>query len=280
VSSSLRGKLALSEPLGTLLLLVLAVACAALLFVQERATAPRELPSLTLPAAAVQQVLRADAHAARTAPSSPRARALEALLIEHGRLEAQGLEEVQRYQDRRRALAQGYRELVAQSGPTAALRLREKAVLELEAALGLRLSDARGKAVLGSFAAVLAREGASRDGDIVAPHFVVRTLYKARWNILHGLTRDHAFTAVEKRAYYGWQALHAERISIKQRIEALHAYGLAGGEDLEEALGVLLLRQGDSTQAVRALEHAHRAHGGLRLRNALIAARQPAKDAE
>lgn len=280
MKASSRSKLTLSEPLGAMLLLVLAVACAALLFAQDRASAPRELPSLTLPVQAVQRVLHADAQAARAAPSSQRARALAALLIEHGRIEAQGLEEAQRYQDRRSALVQGYRELAAEVGAATALRLREKALLQLEAALALRLREDAAKAVLGSFPAVLAREGASRNGELVAPHFVVRTLYKARWNLLHGLKGDHGFATVEKRAYYGWQALHAERVALAQRIEALHAYGLAGGEDVEEALGVLLLRQGDHAQALRALEHAYRAHGGLRLRNALIAARHSSKDAE
>jgi hypothetical protein len=276
VSSSLRSRLALSEPLATVALLVLAAACAALLFAQERHTTPRELPSLTLPAQPVRRVLQADAAAARAAPSGKRAQALVALLLEHGRAESQGLEDAERYHERRSRLERGYRELVAEAGEPAALRLREKAVLALEAALALELSDAEAKAVLGSFPAVLAREGASRHGELVAPQFVVRTLYKARWNLLHGIAADHRFQAIEKRAYYGWQALHAERLPARRRIEALHAYGLAGGEDVEEALGVLLLREGDSVQASKALQAAYRKHANIRLRNALLVARHAA----
>jgi hypothetical protein len=276
VSSSLRSRLALSEPLATIALLVLAAACAALLFAQERHTRPRELPSLTLPAEPVRRVLEADAQAARAAPGSPRAQALAALLLEHGRAESRGLEDAELYRARRARLELGYRELVAETGEPAALRLREKAVLALEAALALELSDAEAKAVLGSFPAVLAREGASRGGELVAPHFVVRTLYKARWNLLHGIAADHRFQPIEKRAYYGWQALHAERVPALRRIEALHAYGLAGGEDVEEALGVLLLREGDAVQASQALQAAYRKRANIRLRNMLLGARHAA----
>jgi hypothetical protein len=278
--SGLRKKLELAEPLGTVLLLVLAVSCAGLLFAQPRATAARELPSLVLPQAPVQRVLQADARAARRAPNSEKARAVDALFLEHGRLEAEGLEAVERYQQRRKALVDAYRDVVAEVGAEAALRLRERALDKLEAALALRLRDADAKAVLGSFTAVLARERASRDGVIVAPHFVVRTLYKARWNLLHGLPRDHGFADVEKRAYYGWQALHAERVPLLQRIQALHSYGLAGGDDVEEALGVLLMRQGDAAQAARAFEHAYRKNGSLRLRNAWLGAQRAAEAAD
>ena len=120
--------------------------------------------------------------------------------------------------------------------------LRAKAALQLEDALELRLEGKRAKQVIGAFNSLLERERASMDGYLVAPRFVVRTLYKARWNILAGLAPDHAFERIERRAFYGWQALHSETEPLPKRMAALHEYGLAGGDHVEEALGILLFR--------------------------------------
>jgi hypothetical protein len=60
---------------------------------------------------------------------------------------------------------------------------------------------------------------------------------------------------------------------LASRIEALHAYGSAGGVDLEEALGVLLFRMGDYKQSLAALRVAYQKHPNLRLRNYLLSAR-------
>jgi hypothetical protein len=254
-------------------LLLVAMACASVLLLEPRPVVPLELPSLSLPRAPAEAVMRADARAARSVPNNAHAAELEALLWKHGAAEARGYEDIDSYGDRRKSLELGYRALVMEVGETRALCLRAKAVDQLEAALELRLPDPQAKAVLGAFTNVLARDGLSRDGYLVAPHFVVRTLYKARWNILHGLAPDHAFATIEKRAFYGWQALHAESVPIRRRIEALHAYGLAGGDHVEEALGVLLFRLGDYVQSANALQVAYEKQGSLRLRNYLLAAR-------
>jgi hypothetical protein len=275
--ASLKQRLTLSEPVAAVALILLATACAAFLLAQERPVAPLELPSLSLPQAPVEAVLRADSEAARLAPHDPRANELEALLWKQGAAEQHGLEDEDSYRNRRKALELGYRALVAELTEPVALRLRSKAVGQLEAALDLKLKDEQARAVLGVFATVLEREGLSRDGYLVAPLFVVRTLYKARWNILHGLPPDHAFERIEKRAFHGWKALHAAGVPIQRRIEALHAYGAAGGEQLEEALGVLLFRMGDYTQSAEALRAAYHKQGSLRLRNYLLSARSAAR---
>jgi hypothetical protein len=265
--------LSLSEPTAALALMAVSIACTSLLLVIARPVPPLELPSLALPEAAVTAQLREDADQARNAPDTPRARELEALLWKQGAAERHGLEYEDSYRNRRRALELGYRAFVSEVGEERALRLRSKAVAKLEDALELRLKDEQAQAVIGVFATVLAREGLSRDGYLVAPEFVVRTLYKARWNILHGLAPDYALEPIEKRAFYGWKALHAEHLPLASRIEALHAYGSAGGVDLEEALGVLLFRMGDYKQSLAALRVAYQKHPNLRLRNYLLSAR-------
>jgi hypothetical protein len=270
-------KLTLSEPVGAVALLLVGIVCASVLLLEPRAVAPLELPSLSLPRAPTEAVIAADAQAARGVPNNAHAAELEALFSKHGAAESRGFEDVDSYSDRRKSLELAFRSLVAEVGEVRALCLRAKAVEQLEAALELRLPDAQAKAVLGAFTNVLAREGLSRDGYLVAPRFVVRTLYKARWNILHGLAPDHAFATIEKRAFYGWQALHAESAPVKRRIEALHAYGLAGGEHVEEALGALLFRLGDYRQSAKALQIAYDKQGSLRLRNYMLAARDAAR---
>ena len=271
-----RARWSLSEAVALISLLLLSIACAALLIAQPRAVAPLELPGLTLPAAPVLAVIEQDERDAQHAPSSATAAAFEGLLDAQGQAELQGSEETEQYIDRRQQLANGYRALVAEVGEVAALRLRAKAVKRLHDALELRLPPERAKRVIGAFSSVLEREHASRDGYLVAPRFVVRTLYKARWNILAGLEPAHALQRIERRAYYGWEALHADSVPLRQRLVALHEYGLAGGDHVEEALGTLLFRMHDYQQSARALEAAYRKDHSIRLRNYLLAAREAA----
>lgn len=269
-----KGKL--SETTAALLLLTLTIACAGLLLAQPRRVSPLELPSLTLPADAVRAVIAQDALAARKAPSSAAAHAFEKLLDEQGQAETLGSEGSESYASRRAALIQSYKTLVGEAGEAATLRLRAKAVERLEDALELRVDTTHARPIIGAFNSVLQRENASRDGYLVAPRFVVRTLYKARWNILAGLAPDHAFERVERRAFYGWQALHSDDVPLEKRVAALHEYGKAGGDHVEEALGILLFRLGDFKQSASALEAAYQKQGTIRLRNNLLSARSAA----
>jgi hypothetical protein len=271
-----KNPIVLSEPLAVAGLFVVALVCAAVLFILPRAVAPLELPSLSLPRAEVEAVMRADALAARSAPESRQAKELWTLYLEQGRMERAGIEDSGPYAARRKALVQAFTALVAEAGEQAAMALRAKAVEQLDAALALRLPAADAQAALGALSAMLAKDGVSRDGYLVAPSFVMRTFHKGRWNLLHGLPPDHRFAPVERRTFYGWEALHAERVPLHQRIAALHEYGLAGGKQVEEALGILAFRMGDARQAVGALEAAYRKQPSLRLRNYLAGARAAA----
>ena len=98
--------------------------------------------------------------------------------------------------------------------------------------------------------------------------------HKARWNLLHGFRAIHELAPVERRAYYGWQALHAERLPIAQRIRAIEGYIKAGGTEADEALGVLLFRQRENDLASPRIRGTRvRRNDSLRLRNYLLAAR-------
>ncbi len=268
----MRKRLAMTEAGAAGALLAVALACAGLLFAQPRAVPPLELPSVSLPRGPVMAVLRADARDARSLPPGPLTTELQALFLKQGEVESHGSEDTSSYLNRRKALALRYRALATEVGEPRALHLRAWAVEQLVAALQLRLPMPRAKAVLGAMTSVLARNSLSRNGELVAPMFVVRTLYKSRWNILHGLAPDHGFARVERRAYYGWEALGSERVPLQRRIESLRTYAQTGGEQVEEALGVLLYRLGDYRQAANALQTAYRKQPSTRLRNYALGA--------
>lgn len=266
------GHRGLSEPAAATALLVLAMACAGLLFAQERAVLPVELPSLTLPADAVRAVTARDRALAALRPA-PAVLAIEGLFAAQGEAEAKALGDLAPYRERLDALRNLCAALAAkgEAGPDT---LRARGVERLEAALDLRLPDVDVPGVLGAFARTLEREGVTRDGEIVAPMFIVRTLYKARGNLLCGFAPDAGFERIERRAYFGWEALHAERLPPARRLAALDRYREAGGGHVDEARGALLFRGGDVAGAEATFARAFRREGSIRLRNDLIGARR------
>jgi hypothetical protein len=170
---------------------------------------------------------------------------------------------------------------VKESGEPAVLALRAAAVERLDAALDLKLDPKLARDVMGDFALMLEKESCARGGELIAPRFVVRILYKARWNIAHEIAPDYAFASVERRAYYGWQSLHAERLPVEKRMRALVQYRRHGGHRADEAAAVLLQRSGQNEVASAALTAAYRSSSTLRLRNALVAMTQaPGSDSE
>ena len=275
----------LSEPAGAVLLMALPAACATWLLLVPRVMEPRALPALTLSADAVALTLERDRKAAATASHTALADNLRALLMTQGEAEVRGLEDATDYQHRRAELAKQHAALVAAEGEAASNALRAEAMQQLDAALELRLPRDRARNVLGALPNMLARDHAAHEGTLIAPRFVVRTLYKARWNLLFGLRPEHGFSAVERQAFFGFQALHAERLPIVKRAEALREYARAGGAHADEALGVLLYRSGDFKQAMTVLDAVAEAEGNVRVRNYALAAhraleRANADDAE
>jgi hypothetical protein len=268
----LRAALHLPEPLAAIALFVLSTACAALLLVRGRAVEPYELPSLELSASEVARAIAADVASARGAPRGKTADGLRGLLTHQGEMELVGAERYDIFNKRRAALAKGFATLVTEVGESKALGLRAEATCELDAALDLKLPLARAKIVVGSLGQMLEREGASVDGELTAPRFVARTLFKARWNLLHGLAPTHRFERIERQAYFGWEALHAERLPIPQRVEALGEYAKVGGKHIDEAHGVLLYQHQEYQQAATALRAAYNAEPSLRLRNYVLGA--------
>jgi hypothetical protein len=259
--------------LGLYVLFVAAIGCSLVLLVVPRAIAPIELPTLTLPAAEVAQVMSDDARRAAAAPHSAEARELMQRFHQFGASEVSALEDARLGLQRRRLLHHLHDRVVAADGAAGALALRAQALAELEAALDARLPQNQVSGVLGVFANVLSEHGVTRNGEELAPHFVLRTLYKARWNRLLDLPIDSDFARVERVAYFGWLGLHAENLPLAARRQALIQYAAAGGPHAAEAQGVLAFLDHDYALAASELERAYAQDHSLRLRNYLRGAR-------
>ena len=255
------------------------MACAALLIGWPRAVEPELVPTLALSAGEVQAVVAQDAREAALAPKSALADELRGLLSEQGASEVRGSEGTEAYGARRARLAARCTALVAAAGEPAARALRAEAVQRVEDALAGRLPVDQARIALGAMPSMLAREGAARDGTLLAPHFVLRTLYKARINLLFGRKPDHDLARVERLAFFGYQALHARRLPILRRVEALRAYGRDGGPHADEALGVLLYLNGEPIEASEVLASVAKRGAGLRARDYAAAAEMQAKHA-
>lgn len=248
-------------------LLALTIVCVLALCVVPRALAPIDLPPLVLDRASVAKVVAADAEHAKKAPQSADAKALLEAFLTLGDVENQAADDKTSPTVIRQRLSHLFQKLAHDLGEPAALTLRAAAVERLEAALRLQLSDKETQQVLGLFPDALAQHRATHDGFEVAPHFVLRTLYKARWNIAVGLAPDFKFEQVERQAFHGWLALHATNLSPEPRLVALRDYAAAGGHGIAEARGVLAFLSNDYRESVAALERAEKESPSLRIRN-------------
>jgi hypothetical protein len=251
----------------------LAVACALVLAFLPRSIVPSEMPALTLPAAEVAQVLRDDARRAAAAPKTDPANELVRMFVEFGKSEIAALENPPLASQRRHLLHHAFDRVVAAHGTEGAQALRELLLARFESALDLQLPAKQASALLGVFPNVLEQHKVLQDGEEVAPHFVMRTLYKARWNHLLGLDVDWNFVRIERVAYFGWMGLHADNLPLDARRQALQKYAAASGPHADEALGVLAFLDKDYAHAVEALARAQAREPGLRLRNYLSGAR-------
>ncbi|MDH5674365.1 MAG: hypothetical protein OEZ06_19725 [Myxococcales bacterium] len=259
--------------LGAGALLLICAGCGAWMLLQPRLPDVAELPALQLDADAVATTIAGDRREAARAPRGPEADRVDALLLQQGAAEAAVLEDpalqAQRLSRSRRALAA----LLAAAGPEAPRRMRAMAVERLERALGPGLDPELTRQVLGSFPTLLVEAGITRGGLLVAPHFVLRTIYKARWNMCFGLAPEHDLAAVEAQALFGWRALHDRRLAAPLKLAALDQYQAHGGRHAPLARGVLHYAQVDFAAAAAVFEGAEQSAPGPRLRNYLARSR-------
>jgi hypothetical protein len=269
-------KARLGEAFQLYALFVVAVSCLLLLCAAPRPLVPEALPTLRLPEDAVRVVLAQDAIDAQHAPTSPAAMELERLFLEHGEAEDGTATSAAPTAARARALATAFTQLVKEEGALAGIRMRARELSKLEAALALSLPEEQVKGVMGVFPNALDVHGVTRDGLEVAPQLVLRTLYKVRFNLIVDQAPDFSLSEVERMAYQGWIALHAEALPVERRLRALGAYAKVAGpgstSHVKEAEGVLLYRAERYPEALRALTEARTRTGSIRLRNYALGA--------
>lgn len=263
------GKRAHLAPIAALA--VVLVAPALLLFAWSRPAAapPTEMPPLVLEPSAIEAQLAADRDAAARAPSGEAA--LERLRLYHETnvAEQEAREPPGRAQARHEELVRALAAVATTDEERAAVRASD--VARLEPALHGELPAGERAAELGGFVGMMQRYGLARGDRQIAPRFVVRTLFKGRWNALHDRELTEGFSPIELVAYHGWLALRAEGAPSELRLQALDHYAEAGGGRALEARAVLLYDEGRLEEAREAFEDAAAATSSFRLRNHALA---------
>jgi hypothetical protein len=225
---------------------------------------PSEMPPLLLDPREVAAQIRADAQLASRAPSGDRAEERRSRYLEINTAEHAGsggsLARAQQLDAIVRAIAEEH-------GDDAVAAMRSHDLERLEPALRGELAATERIAELGAFVRMMQRYGLARGERQVAPRIVVRTLFKARWNALHGLELVQGFSAIERQAYWGWLALRGETVPLERRLDALDHYRRAGGAGHLEARAVLLYDEGRLEEARTAFEAAAAHEPSFRLAN-------------
>jgi hypothetical protein len=162
--------------------------------------------------------------------------------------------------------------LASAFGDDAIDALRCDAAHRLAADLARETDDPERAKRLGGFEGFLDRYSARRDSRITAPPIVVRTIFKARWNLVHGLEATDGLRPLELRVYWGWLALEATDVEAPRRISALERYAEASGEDVREARATLEIVAGHPDEAAKLYRELREEGENLRLRNHELAA--------
>lgn len=258
--------------------LVLAIAIPAglsTLWATPRPAPPSEPPVLVLPAAEVAAEIAAQEALAAAAPDTEDEVRRRRLYLEHGLAEVQRNDFPEQAAQRAAALAQ-LRVAIEAEGDDAVAAVRARDVGRVMPALrgeGAQTDEERA-AELGAFPAMLDRYGAVLAGHRVAPELVIRAMFHARWNAIHGLTPTEGMSAVARRAYYGWLAVEGGNAPVGMRLEALDAYEAAGGARVLETRAWLEHEAGDTAASGADYERACDRTGSVRLCNHALAEMQ------
>ncbi len=266
-SGSARG---LTSSGARLIVTTVAAGCATVLLCLPQAVAPRSPPALWPEAAEAElaQTLLAEERIAAAAESYE-GRALErlrALQAEQGRAEVGPGEAAAAAHERALGL-QRLLSLVAQENEGAVEALRAQALVQLWPALRGDLDADAEQVALGSFPRMLERYGAARDGRRLAPKSVVHAMFKARWNVMHGLEQTDGFSDAEAQAFWGWAALHAPNASEDFRYTAIQGYARAHGPATRELLAYAAYQERSYARAASLYADLFEETGKLRFRN-------------
>ena len=245
-------------------------ACLIVLIATPRFPPLDELPPLVLAPDRVRSARAADDAWLKQALTGPLVQELRQLYLEEGRAEASERSDAMhawRRQERMWGLA---RSVLAEVGSARFVALRalatEQFMQQLSMADGLVQPEAAG--LCGRFPELMRRYGMMEEGGrMIAPEQVVRAMYAARWNMLHGLEPAHAFSEQELCAYLGWIALHAASAPPERRLAAAEGFARAGCRYGAETLAQWQFLEGRLDEGLASMQAIYEENGSLRARN-------------
>lgn len=267
---------------GAFALLATALACSIVVVLAPRPVQPSQLPSLRLPRAAVEAELTRDHELAKRARAFVEDADVQRVLSmyrEEGLAELASEVDMASLANKRQELSSSGDRLFTRLGVE---RTRALIAWTTDRALsawssGADSSEARG--LLGGFPSLLARYGyvhaqsaASAGVDTPrgfgeAPMLAVRTLYKARFNLIFERALDRDLRPIEVMAYEGFNALHAAGMPAERRARAAQSFFRVGGHDGAEAAAIWMYQGGARGPALALMRSEYARTGALRLRN-------------
>lgn len=231
-----------------------------------RPVPPAGIPYLELAPRSIDAVIKRERKLSAQLVASNETKELGTLYEQAGRNEALHQETHASVEHRLRQIKENLKRLVDQRGALVIAELRANAMLNIEPVILGKVSPEERAARLGGLPDSLNRYGVTRHGELVAPLFVARCLAKARWNVVFGRIPTEGFSAVERRAYWGWIA-HSSRLPSDARFTALRAYQRAGGLRVLEMRAAILAETGELESASQAYIEASKVALSWRLRN-------------
>jgi len=267
-----RGQARFTPDGGRLLVAVIVVSCSAVILYAPQPVAPQETQPLELDPHQVSRILQEDRALAESLRETEATLLIDQVYREAGLAELGEPEDSLAARARNEEMAETIRSLAESDGEDTVLALRARTTDLAMRALKGELSAEERRGLLGTFAMIMERYSVIVDDRLVAPEFVVRTLYKARWNGYMRLELTSGFEDTELRAYWGWLALEAPSIEVRRRFDALEQLRATTAEDFTEAQAALLFLGGDYPQAADLYDALYQQSGNLRYRNHALAA--------
>jgi hypothetical protein len=264
-------------------LLATALSCSIVVVLAPRPVQPSQLPALRLARRAVEAQLAHDrelAASARSFERDPDVVNVLSMYRREGLAELRNDLDMQVLADQRRELSSGADKLFTRLGGERTRALIAAVTERAMAALAQDHAASETRGLLGGFPSLLARLGyddsfvvepatkrVARAGYSRAPTLAVRTLYKARFNLICERPLDRDLTPLELQAYEGFNALHAAGLPPERRAQAAQTFFRAGGHDGAEAAAIWMYQGGAHDAALALLRSEYERTGALRLRN-------------
>jgi hypothetical protein len=254
-------------------LLATALSCSIVVVLAPRPVPPSQLPPLWLDSQRVEAALAHDHELAASAHAlvkEPEVTRFLQLYRDEGLSELADDVNLSALGERRRELSASADRLFTRLGVERTRALIASTTERAMQALAGHGDSTEARGLLGSFPGLLSRYGyvdAARRGFGQAPPLSVRTLYKARFNLICERPLERDLQPIELQAYEGFNALSAAGLSPERRAQAAQTFFRVGGRDGAEAAAIWQFQGGAHGQALALFRSGYERTGLLRLRN-------------